>query len=561
MVVPKHGEGGRLARAFAGCAREALQPLSLGVAFGLAVIAVPLLRIPQFGGWLAAALLVAAAWGFQGLIRQSGMAMSGSTDVADAGVPPWREALVRLLLSVLAAAALVAPFVIRNGGTWLSAGRPLFGTWAVAVAFAAWWLVMPLILVTANAYDRQGPISPRKVWSTLLARPRGTLVALLIVPVGLVVIDMILALIAFEQGHLPLLVNNVFPTPSVAHQSHTADLAYRYDDCVWNVPFKDQGFDCVPIYLSGLRRGFTLLGTVPASLAVWTTRFDPTIFQTQPSVFLALRFVLAILGVTAAASVLGVQARCLGSLVAAGAEADIAASARTGLVAIPTAAQAAAATATASERTGLIPIPPLTPPPIPEGTPAPASVSASARTALIPIPPLPGAVSPSARDRVAVPPPGPQTGGPSVLIVDDEIPFSQALGRILSDRGFVVYYAANARDGLQLASAARPDLIMLDLLLPDRSGLEVCRTLRAQESTRHIPILMVSYRSEAEDEVSGLTQGADDYVTKPYVIDVLIARMQKQLQRRKNTPPGHPPERNGGTANGSRTEASANVSL
>jgi DNA-binding response OmpR family regulator len=177
----------------------------------------------------------------------------------------------------------------------------------------------------------------------------------------------------------------------------------------------------------------------------------------------------------------------------------------------------------------MIPAPPAA------GTPS----SESARTALIPIPPLtvaeprpPGRASAASAAAEAA-----AKGGRrwSVLIIDDELAFNEALGRILTERGFNVHTASSAYEGLGLAIAAKPNLILLDLLLPDRSGLEVCRLLREQPATRAIPILMLSNRGGTDDEVAGLNQGADDYLAKPYIVEVLLARIRKQLERGKSS--------------------------
>ena len=84
-----------------------------------------------------------------------------------------------------------------------------------------------------------------------------------------------------------------------------------------------------------------------------------------------------------------------------------------------------------------------------------------------------------------------------------------------------------------MALNSRPDLIVLDLLLPDRPGLELCHELRADPRTKAVPIIIATYKS-GDDEVAGLTQGADDYIAKPYVVEVLIARIQKQLRNRSH---------------------------
>jgi DNA-binding response OmpR family regulator len=128
---------------------------------------------------------------------------------------------------------------------------------------------------------------------------------------------------------------------------------------------------------------------------------------------------------------------------------------------------------------------------------------------------------------------GAGVGQHTILVIDDELPFAKALGRILAERGFTVLIAGTAQDGIYLARLGRPDLVLLDLLLPDMLGTDVCRELLGNPQTRDIPIVMVSYRSGNEDEVAALENGADDFLTKPYAVEVLIARIRKQLQRRE----------------------------
>jgi CheY-like chemotaxis protein len=121
----------------------------------------------------------------------------------------------------------------------------------------------------------------------------------------------------------------------------------------------------------------------------------------------------------------------------------------------------------------------------------------------------------------------------TVLIVDDELPFAKALSRILADRGYTVLIAGTAQDGIYLARFGHPDVILLDLLLPDMSGTEACRELVTNPQTRDIPIVVVSYKTGTADEVAALESGADDFLTKPYAIEVLIARIRKQIERRR----------------------------
>ena len=101
--------------------------------------------------------------------------------------------------------------------------------------------------------------------------------------------------------------------------------------------------------------------------------------------------------------------------------------------------------------------------------------------------------------------------------------------------------AYDGQDGLRQAQLKLPDLIVLDLMLPVKPGLEVCRELRTGARTREIPIVMVTAKAEESDELVGFAMGADDYVTKPYSIKVLIERIKKELRdarRRRSRPRG-----------------------
>lgn len=101
----------------------------------------------------------------------------------------------------------------------------------------------------------------------------------------------------------------------------------------------------------------------------------------------------------------------------------------------------------------------------------------------------------------------------------------------LSRQGFTVVVAMDGHDGLQAACEDPPDLILLDWMLPGLSGVEACRQLRRNKRTREIPIIMLTARTEERDKVRGLDVGADDYVTKPYSVKELIARVHAALRR------------------------------
>ena len=120
----------------------------------------------------------------------------------------------------------------------------------------------------------------------------------------------------------------------------------------------------------------------------------------------------------------------------------------------------------------------------------------------------------------------------TILVVDDEEDILELLDYNLTKEGFRVVRAASGEKALELAKAGRPDLIVLDLMLPGLDGLEVCRHVRADRSTADIPIVMLTAKGEEADIVVGLELGADDYVTKPFSPRVLTARIRSALRRR-----------------------------
>ncbi len=122
----------------------------------------------------------------------------------------------------------------------------------------------------------------------------------------------------------------------------------------------------------------------------------------------------------------------------------------------------------------------------------------------------------------------------SVLVVDDEPSFTEALTVGLRREGFEVRTAADGRAALAEINEAEPDLVLLDVMLPGMSGLDVCREIRKQS---RVPLIMVTARAEEIDAVVGLEVGADDYVAKPYRMRELVARMRAVLRRASGQPP------------------------
>ena len=119
-----------------------------------------------------------------------------------------------------------------------------------------------------------------------------------------------------------------------------------------------------------------------------------------------------------------------------------------------------------------------------------------------------------------------------VLVVDDEKSITKTLALLLETRGYEVDIAETGTQALERARN-KPDIVLLDLLLPDIPGFDVCRKLREQKDTRHLPIIILSVRYLYEDKIEGLYLGADDYITKPFEYEELFARMEAVLRRRQ----------------------------
>jgi two-component system phosphate regulon response regulator PhoB len=125
--------------------------------------------------------------------------------------------------------------------------------------------------------------------------------------------------------------------------------------------------------------------------------------------------------------------------------------------------------------------------------------------------------------------------GTRILIIEDERPLTDVLDYNLRREGYEITLAHDGQEGLRKAQTLLPDLIILDLMLPVMGGLDVCRELRAGERTRDIPIIILTAKAEETDQIVGFSLGADDYVTKPFSVKVLLQRI-KALQRRVEGP-------------------------
>ena len=120
---------------------------------------------------------------------------------------------------------------------------------------------------------------------------------------------------------------------------------------------------------------------------------------------------------------------------------------------------------------------------------------------------------------------------PRVLVVEDEIDLVTLLTYNLEKEGFRAAVAYDGEEAVLAATEQPPDLILLDWMLPHRSGLEVCRQLRRNPKTRDVPVIMLTARGEEGDRVRGLDTGADDYVTKPFSTSELMARIRAVMRR------------------------------
>ena len=120
----------------------------------------------------------------------------------------------------------------------------------------------------------------------------------------------------------------------------------------------------------------------------------------------------------------------------------------------------------------------------------------------------------------------------AILVVDDEKDILELVEYNLAKGGYKAACASSGEEALKLARAKPPDLIVLDLMLPGMDGLEVCKILKHDDRTAHVPIVMLTARGEEADVVTGLELGADDYIVKPFSPRVLLARIKAVLRRR-----------------------------
>lgn len=118
-----------------------------------------------------------------------------------------------------------------------------------------------------------------------------------------------------------------------------------------------------------------------------------------------------------------------------------------------------------------------------------------------------------------------------ILICEDDEKFQDVLTQVLETAGFKVLQSSDGREGIDKAKNLKPDLMLLDLNLPDIDGLQVCKILKSGEDTKHIPLIMLTVKSTHSEIIQGLEWGADDYIVKPIVPGILLARINAVIRR------------------------------
>jgi len=123
-----------------------------------------------------------------------------------------------------------------------------------------------------------------------------------------------------------------------------------------------------------------------------------------------------------------------------------------------------------------------------------------------------------------------------ILVVDDEKDLVELIAFNLEQEGYTVFKAWDGEQAMELVRTIKPDLIVLDLMLPGLSGFDICRRLRGKAETEHLPIVMVTAKGQDVDKIVGLELGADDYITKPFSVRELVARVRAILRRSERKP-------------------------
>ena len=503
VQVPERGAIGEIFAEFAAtAARNALRPPALGAFVGVSLVTTAILMIPYVGNWLALGVLIVGARLYQEMIREvtpPARAGGPSDESAEEGPPDWAE----WVISALAVVGMLSPFLVRS---W-SPGLILPIRWVLlALAFAC-GLIVPVVLYASNARDRRGVVPPRLALAALTRHPAATAAALFVVPMGFCLLEAATVSIVKAEGVLTRLIDDLFLAPRLGKFGDLVGSHYRFDDRRIAVPLGSESDEALRLYRTALSRGFTLVGSVPRSLSRGLEASPhAVVFLSLDVAYLALRAALTILILTGACIVFSIQARWLGLIALLGTRRSAADDSQTPKPPrpLPAAVQAPA------------------PFPIPIPIPIPMPVP-------VPVPPLPqtfAALSEATAAPTRVP------GVRTILILDGDRGFAVNLGRILSGRGFGVILAGSASEAMAITRGARPDLIVLDTMLPDRSGIQFCHELRAAMPGADRPVLIATTQTASAAGISAMAIAADDYLLKPYVIEALILRINQHLKSR-----------------------------
>lgn len=337
LVVPHPNQSARLVRALADAVSEAFRTPTLPVVLAGALLITAALMVPRAGPILALALIAASVTAYGAQVRTAGRTLARREAVTALPTPvvvsvaapaPDMEEKVeeppawagpaRLLLGVAAALVLGAPIWIRNRGQALPPEGANPGVlWLLILALAG-WLLMPVVLLAAYAHDHHGPLPPRLVLKSLTRHLAATLAALLVVPLGLLATEGLVASIVWEQGELPLLVADLFPPPRVEWELNGIHLYFNYEGSSIVANLSESKNTVLPVYPHGVRHGFTLIGTIPTSLSVGLleVRAIPWQYEVTPLGYLITRVVLTFLILSITGLLFTIQARWLGLIAA-----------------------------------------------------------------------------------------------------------------------------------------------------------------------------------------------------------------------------------------------------
>ncbi len=476
VLVPSQSTAKKIVSAFASAVRRTLQTHDLNLVFGAAFVLTIVLMIPFLGNFLGFGLLVIGARLYQSMIRENvPPARAGGPDEVGDSLPPDA---IAWLVSTLAASALLAPFWARD---WtLSLIIP--ARWPLIALGYLGWLVVPIGLFLFNAVDRLGSVPPREALRALRKHPLATLAAVLILPVAFLLIEAATATLARAEGYLCRMVEENARPPIFESMGDRLGKIYTFDDLERGVPFGLEEALDRSLYRSALSRGYTLAGTIPRRLATEIQAGpSPASLADLDVSYLTLRALMTLMILTLGCLALSIQARWFGLI--------------------------ALLETRASEPTPIGAADPiLSDPPVPSPSLAPVSVAKAALHA--------------------------PTTAPTILIVDADRYFAVDLGRTLSERGFGVILSGSATEALSIVRGTRPDLIVVDTSLPDRSGIDFCKEVRSTQTGPDRPLLIATTSRPSPAEISAMATAADDYTIKPYVIDALIQRINQQLRNR-----------------------------